>query len=330
MSLSAVARVAGVSVSTVSRYVRGELKLRPETEDAIMRAMTKTGYDPRAPIPGSERTVAVVLPELTNPFFAELAQSMSHQALGRSLNTAMYLTGGDPNREAQVVEELLLRSTVSGIFCIGMRYDNPALLASHSTPLVMVDEPVKMTSGVSRPFVSSDSYGGAFAATRYLISLGHRRIAHIGGPSTIASSDLRERGYRDALEQAGIPFDESIVFHGPHSETFGANTLSYMGRVKEPPTAIFATSDIAAIGVLSAASIHGLSLPDDLSIVGFDGIGIGSWLQPALTTIAQPIHELATAALSAMDQIWAGKQPADTQLPMNLIIRESARPLNGH
>ncbi|CEG94226.1 LacI family DNA-binding transcriptional regulator [Propionibacterium freudenreichii] len=326
MSLSAVARSAGVSVSTVSRYVRGELHLRPETAEAIARAMDETGYHPVADPRQADRVVAVVVPELTNPFFAELAQGLAHSALRQSLGSALYLTNGDPRRETEVIESLTASTDVNGIFCIGMSYDNPTLAKPRTTPIVMVDEPAGPAPGVVLPFVGPDNYGGALAATSYLASLGHRRIAHIGGPSNVASSDLRELGYRDALSQAGLPIDESIIYRGAYSETFGANTLGYVARAEQRPTAVFAASDATAIGVISAAPIHGLRLPEDLSIIGFDGIRIGSWLRPALSSVAQPIPEIVDAALSTMGQLWAGQTPPDTMLPMKLVIRDSARP----
>ncbi|MFJ4518642.1 substrate-binding domain-containing protein [Streptomyces sp. NPDC088817] len=169
-------------------------------------------------------------------------------------------------------------------------------------------------------------YGGAYQATTYLIQLGHRHIAHIAGPRGLSTTRDRLRGYRDAMEHAGLKVEEELVLHGPYTEQFGASTFPYLARAGQPPTAAFVGSDIVAVGTLGAAELHGLRIPKDLSVVGCDGIRVGEWLRPKLTTLQQPITDLGRTALETVQNRIEnpdGARVAKTFL-LHLVVRGSA------
>ena len=150
--------------------------------------------------------------------------------------------------------------------------------------------------------------------------LGHRHIAYLSGPQSLSTSKERLRGYRAALAAMDIPTNENIVFSGPYSEEFGSSIFPYLIESEPRPSAIFCGSDIAAAGLMAAAEQYGLKIPDDLSVVGCDGIHVSQWLKPSLTTLQQPIDEIA---LSAFNLIASSGECRHVQLPLNLVIRNS-------
>ena len=323
MSLRSVAQHAGVSVSTVSRYVRGELRVTGDTERRIRAAMDELGYHPpsRQIAPGR---VALVIPDLSNPYFADLAQSVAQAGLARELETTIHLTGGISHREQGLVSAAVEDPTLLGVFYVGTNRYNPALrTAVGRKPLVVLDEPLEESDAEGIPFVGADNFSGSYQATSYLISLGHERIAHIGGPADSQSARHRLQGYCSALEAHGIDTDGELVFRGPYSEKFGASVLTYVTRLDPMPTALMVASDIAAVGIISAAAANGIAIPQDLSIVGFDGIGVGAWLRPKLTTVVQPIREITATGFAEILRICDGETGENHMLPMELQVRES-------
>lgn len=321
MSLSAIARRVGVSTSTVSRYVKGELRVSPTTEAKIRAVMEELGYEGAG---GPERAVALVIPELTNPYFAELAEQFAVQASRRGLETSIQISGGSVRREVALLEQTSRTASIGGTVFVSMGGDPEALRSvAPGHPVVILDERLEGTD--VGPYVGADSRGGAYQATTYLISLGHKCIAHLAGPLNLESSQRRRQGYEEALRDHGLEPRADLVEHGPYSESFGANVLPTLMRRPEPPTAVFACSDIVAIGLMSAADMHGLSIPEDLSVVGFDGIGVGAWLRPRLATVVQPYEEMVQRTLDLIAASRAGNSPATEELlPMLLRPAESA------
>lgn len=327
MTLSAVAKAAGVSVSTVSRYVKGELHLKTETEESIRTAMREVGYAPPNRAEAAFR-VALVLPEVSNPYFADLAEAVSRVGAERSIDTVVMLSGGSARREQQLLESLGVQEDVSGVFYVGMNPQNPVLaVLAERRPVVVLDEPVISGDGRHLPFVGADNFSGAFQATNYLLTRGHRRIAHIGGPQELQSACERLRGYRESLATHGVTYDEQLVFRGPYSESFGAGVLTYVQQQDPQPTALVVSSDIVAVGIMSAADRYGISIPADLSLVGFDGISVGAWLRPSLTTVVQPVRQIVETAFHVLRRLQDGEDVQDPALPMELRVRESTASL---
>ncbi|RKT86970.1 LacI family transcriptional regulator/LacI family transcriptional regulator, repressor for deo operon, udp, cdd, tsx, nupC, and nupG [Saccharopolyspora antimicrobica] len=333
MTLTRVAQRAQVSTSTASRYLRGQLKVQPETAARIDAAVRELHYEvrPAATADGAREhapVIALIVPELANPFFAALAEEIATAAAVSGASLVIGVTGRQAQREAKVSDFVAGTEDIDGMIYVGMHRENPRLLQAiaDGLPVVVLDEEIANTTGVDT--IGVDNYGGAYQATAYLAQLGHRRIAHIAGPRELSTTRDRLRGYRDAMEHAGLDVDEDLILHGPYTEQFGASTFPYLTGAAQPPTAVFIGSDIAAVGVLGAAELHGLSIPEDLSVVGCDGIRVGEWLRPKLTTLQQPVAELARGALELVHARITdpGGGTVRRNLPLQLVIRGSAVP----
>jgi len=333
VSLRQVASAASVSPSTVSRYMRGGLSLNADTQARIDSAIVELGYDGKAAhrTGDARSSLALVIPNFTNPFFAALAEQFTSIAQAAGLQTLVIRGGGQHEEELTLARLLDSNIDLSGLVHGGMSRRSEQLVRAMKVGLPVVAIDKQLDDPHRLDTVTVDNYGGAFQATTYLLSLGHRRIALLAGPRGISTTRSRLQGYADALAREGIDVDPALVRHGNHSEQLGASVFPHLLSLTDPPSAIFATSDISAIGVLSAAEIHGLTIPDDLSVVGYDGIRMSDWLRPKLTTVEQPIDALAQAAiLSIMRQLKQGKggrrvsvEPQEVVLPMRLVIRGS-------
>ncbi|MEU6269164.1 LacI family DNA-binding transcriptional regulator [Saccharopolyspora shandongensis] len=333
MTLTRVAQLAQVSTSTASRYLRGQLKVQSETAARIDAAVRELHYEVRpSASPDAARdhgpVIALIVPELVNPFFAALAEEIATAAAVSDASLVIGVTGRQAQREAKVSDFVAGAEDIDGMIYVGMHRENPRLLQAiaDGLPVVVLDEEIADTAGVDT--IGVDNYGGAYQATAYLAQLGHRRIAHIAGPRELSTTRDRLRGYRDAMLHADLAVDEDLILHGPYTEQFGASTFPYLTGAAKPPTAVFVGSDIAAVGILGAAELHGLRIPEDLSVIGCDGIRVGEWLRPKLTTLQQPVADLARGALELVHARIAEPETDTVRrtLPLQLVIRGSATP----
>jgi LacI family transcriptional regulator len=196
-------------------------------------------------------------------------------------------------------------------------------LRSAGIPLVVID-PVN-TPPADIPSVGATNWAGGIAATEHLLDLGHRRIAAITGPSDMLCSLARLDGYRSALDRAGVGYDPALVRYGDFTHEGGFARAVELLDMPEPPTAIFAGSDQQAFGVYEAARIHGLRIPQDLSIVGFDDLPVTRWASPPITTVRQPLAEMGSVAAGMLGDLIDGKPLPSTrvELSTDLIVRES-------
>ncbi|OKJ91321.1 LacI family DNA-binding transcriptional regulator [Amycolatopsis sp. CB00013] len=325
MSLAKVAREAGVAVSTVSRYVKGELNVASETARRIDAALAAEGHPPvRKQVTGL--SLGLVVPSLDNPYFSTLADAVVDAAATDGVDVLTALTGSSPSRERAAVERLIRVPDVGGLIYLGMNTTNEAFTSrlAGDFPVVFLDEYVE-AAGPRIAHVTANSFGGAYQATTHLLSQGHRRIAHVGGPAGLRTADQREAGYRAALKSHGVEADEAMIVRGAFSSAFGMNFFAHMARTGAAPTAVFTASDIAAVGLLEAARRAGVSVPEDLSVIGCDGITLGEWTSPRLTTVAQPTEQMARKAVDEITRLAAGREPADHVLSMRLVVRESTQ-----
>ncbi|WP_406635001.1 LacI family DNA-binding transcriptional regulator [Amycolatopsis sp. WGS_07] len=325
MSLAKVAREAGVAVSTVSRYVRGELNVATDTARRIDAALSAEGHPP-VQKQATGLSLGLVVPSLENPYFSALADAVVDAAAADGIDVFTALTGSSPSRERASVERLMRLPDVSGLIYLGMNTTNEAFAnrLPGDFPVVFLDEYVK-AAGQRIAHITANSFGGAFQATTHLLSLGHRLIAHVGGPAGLRTADQREAGYRAALKAYGVEANESLIVRGAFSSAFGMNFFAHMARADATPTAVFTASDIAAVGLLEAARRAGISVPKDLSVIGCDGIALGEWTSPRLTTVAQPTEDMARKAVDEITRLAAGIAPADHVLSMQLVVRESTQ-----
>ncbi len=301
-TLQGVASSAGVSISTVSRYLKGELSLRPDTEAKVLDAIRHHDYAPRRAggtpnLPRVHTSVlGILVPDIGNPYFAMAASEIAHSA--RELNYSTLIASA--RNATHLAEDIhRLRSLpVDGIVCIGnltLNSDAKDFLTS-GIPVVAVAEE---KPGFHVDTVVADDYAGSYQAASYLCALGHKRIAFVGGPKELRSSAERERGWRDALARAGADMNSPAI-SGTYMHESGAAALSRLLALPERPTAIFAAGDVLALGMLDIAQTLGVSVPEDLSIIGFDNVPAASMVTPRLTTINTPLATMAHAALALL------------------------------
>ena len=327
VSLSAIARDSGVSVSTVSRYIKGELTLLPQTKDAIESSMRKLGYaNHRSAKHKQARVLGLFIPELSNPFFSEVVDMFAK--ICRTLNIVVHVIPAGSNFEAQ--SRTLVESDFSRFWAVvffGLDHSvelDPAELSPLAHRVLVMDERIDKNWATGFTYIGSDNYGGAYLAAKTLINLGHERVAFIGGPKTLSSTQRRYKGFCDAFKDASLPFNPECFFWGPHSPETGENALAYISRLTPRPTAIFACSDVIAIGVLNTTATLNLSVPQDMSLLGFDGIQARRIVKPQLGSVMQPIQEMVHTALKCLiaeKPVTESIQP----LPMRLSTGETIR-----
>ncbi len=324
-----VARSAGVSTGTVSRFLNGNGYVSEAARERIKLAIQELGFTPSSIARGltSKRThmIGVVVSDLLNPYIPEVVRSIQDYFDEAGYCALIYNTDGLGKREARALK-LLYERRVDGLIIMPPETPegNKQIFELHQQglPIVLIGRNLD-TESIDR--VSTDTYLGAIDAINHLVGLGHTRIAFIAGAGQNVASG-RRRGYRDGLLQAGIPFDEQLIIQGPLTREGGIMAIQQLLQLPDPPTAVFSVNDIIAIGVLQEAQRRGIRVPEDLSLVGFDDIAAASYTQPPLTTIAQPMALLGrTVAEILLARIEQGKTlPAqEIRLPCRLIVRES-------
>ena len=324
-----VARVAGVAASTVSRYLNGQLKVSPATEAKVLGAVAELGYVPNATARNLARrrsgVIGFVVPEISNPYFGAIADHVVEEVERHGRLVLLCSHRSQSVKQSSYIE-LLASGAIDGMLYLGSFRSNErlAVAIADGLPVVVVDEPIAGLPPV--PTVVMDDYAGGYQATSYLAALGHRRIAFVSGPAELGSVQERFRGYLDALRKAGLDTEGQVRLSGQFTEQFGMSALPHLLAAAHPPTAAFVASDYIALGVISAAEAHGIRVPDDLSIVGFDDIRFSQYVRPRLTTVRSPLDRLAHLGVELLFERLADPQaPARTHvLPVELVIRESA------
>ncbi|MFC4243221.1 LacI family DNA-binding transcriptional regulator [Gryllotalpicola reticulitermitis] len=327
MTITDVAKAAGVSVATVSKVVNGRYGVAPATYERVMSVVTELGYETSLVASSLRRRRTNVIGVLVTdfePYSAELLKGVGAAAHGTGYELLAY--AGWTTEGPAVGWEKRSLSRLAGTLIDGAILVTPTvLMPDTSVPVVAID-PHTGRGGPST--IDADNIGGARAATDYLVSIGHRRIAHLLGRVDLESSHLREAGYRASLEAAGIGFDPGLVREGDYRRSTGHDSTLVLLTGPEPPTAIFAANDLSALGALDAAHELGVDVPGQLSVVGFDDIPDASSVSPRLTTVAQPLHEMGAQAL----QMLVGQLNGDDSgrlhhhLRSTLVVRETTAP----
>ena len=322
-----VAESAGVSYATVSHVINNTRLVSPETRERVLAAMDTLNYRPNALArslrQGKTNTIGLVLPDSANPFFAEISRSIEDEAFKKGYSVFLCNTESDTKRELFYVD-VLSKKQVDGIIFVaaGDQADSLDYLLQRNMPVVMIDRNVPNVEGDA---VLTDHQLGGYLATRHLLKLGHTQIACIAGPSSITPSAERIIGYRRALEEAGLPFDEKLVIRGDYHAQSGMDITNSLLKMNPRPTAIFALNDLMAIGALRAAAEVGYSIPKDLAVVGYDDLEIARFTNPPLTTIAQAKKEIGAQAVNLLVDRMARKSrpPSRLVLAPELIVRRS-------
>jgi LacI family transcriptional regulator, galactose operon repressor len=332
-TLRDVAGVAGVSIATVSRVLTGARPSAPATRERVLTAAAELDYRPSGPARALKlrrsRTLGLLVTDIENPYFPEIVRAVEDAAHERGFAVLLCNATDDPRRELAYIN-LLLERRVDGIVVAASRVGarHAALLARAPVPVVLVNSEAP---GSGLPAITSDNRGGAQLAAEHLIRLGHRRIGHITAPATNAAAAVRLLGVRDGLRRAGINPDLLEVAEGDGRVAGGERAMSELLGRHPAPTAVVCYNDLTAIGAMRAVAGAGLSVPGDVSLVGFDDIDLAQWTDPPLTTIAQPKREMGAWAFARLIASDDGPRPRHrvrtVHLPTKLIVRSStARP----
>ena len=299
-SLRDVAQHAGVSLATASRVVSGLDNVRSETRERVERAMRELLYVPRGRRPATGM-VGLLVPSLENPIFPALAQAMEERATEAGFASILCNTTAAAFREVDYVHMLLDRGADGMIFIscemtnLSGEHDHYARLVEEGARIVFVNGALNT---LNVPSIAVDERGAGELATQHLIDLGHKRIGYVAGPDYYLPTRQKAAGREAALRAAGIDPDGLVVHSGDFTVADGRAALRELLDAK--PSGVICSSDLMAIGVLQEAAAQGLHVPDDLSLVGFDGIEAAAWTSPPLTTVEQPIEEIAETAVNAL------------------------------
>ena len=330
VTIEMVAQAAGVSVSTVSRILNGTAIVSEPKRQAIDSAIAKLGFVPnpvaRGLAGGRTISIGVITQAIDSPFYGSALRGIEDE-LEPAGYSALFVSGHwNPLTEARCVE-LLRARRVDGIIVLTGRLTDQALKAcAKHQPVVVTGRTLKAPGLFSLNF---DNFEGGRLATQHLLDLGHHRIACISGDPDHPDANERLRGYRAALEAAGIAYDPALVSPGQYHEVSGMIALERLLDSRQQFTAIFACNDQMAVGAALGLHRRSLRIPDDVSLVGFDDLATSLYAFPPLSTIHQPAYEVGCLAASAMLQMLAGTRPTAEVPSPRLVVRESSRRLRG-
>lgn len=334
--LKDVAELAGVSIKTVSNVVRGQARVAEPTRQRVLRAVAELDYRPNASArqlrTGRSGVIGLAVPELVQPYFAELAAAVIGAARRHGVSVLIEETGGDPETELRVACGLS-DPLIDGMLLSPLGLDQAALARrERRVPLVLLGE---RDYEVPADHVLIDNVAAAREATEHLLGLGRCRVAAIGfqtGP-IFATAQQRARGYHEALHAAGVTFDPAQAPSvRDYSRAEGARAMRELLALPQPPDAVFCFSDLLASGAVRAACDHGLRVPQDLAVAGFDDIEETRYATPSLTTIAPDKPQLARLAVDALMTRVTGDPDAPhttVHAEHRLLVRESTTPTGG-
>lgn len=339
-----VARLAEVSPSTVSNLLNGRAeRMRPSTKDRVQAAISQLGYRPnlaaRGLKTGSAPLIGLIVPSVANPFFGIFASHVEQAALESGYRVLLGNCGRDPERERNYSEELWGHGARGIILGSSLKnFEHLSALCELGLSVMAFERPSQPSDHFVIDSVGVDNIEGAYMAVRHLVDQGHRRIGFVSGAIRTISRQERLDGYRRAIEEVNVDYQKALVWQGSSDIDFGDAETMEMGRrgalellnLPEPPTALFAINDMVAFGAYAGARDLGVRIPTDLSIVGFDDIALTEITEPPLTTVRQPIEELARHAVrQLLDRIQgASTEPAGHKMvPPELVVRSSTAPL---
>lgn len=327
-----VARLAGVSKTTVSRIMNNNPSVKPETKTRVLQAVKELGYTPnsiaRALRIKKSEVVAVIIPHgveyvFSDPFFPEIIKGIATVLNLHNLN--LHLVMGSTERQQREIYSGLLRSKrIDGLILVCLRFDDKEYilrLKRASLPCVSIGRfPLEKVN-----YVGCDNKEGAYKVVKHLINLGHKQIGLISGSFDLIGGVDRFEGYKMALEKHNLEYDSELVTKGDWTREGGYQAMCELFSRTKIPTAVFAANDQMAIGVVEAIKEKGLQIPKDIAIVGFADTQFASYIEPPLTTIREPTYEESTMAAKMLIKLINGQEVRQPQvmLPTELIIRES-------
>lgn len=327
--LSDIATEAGVSVALVSKVLNGRADVAPETRRRVEDLLAKHSYSPRRAGPRpTTRLLDLVINELDSAWSLEIVEGVARVAQDNDIAAVVSVLRGDDEQEVQRWLRNLAHRRSDGVVLVVSQLSRRHLarLARLGVPVVAVDPAGEPDEDL--PTIGSTNWAGGFAAAEHLLGLGHRRIAVMAGPRQVMCSRARLDGFRAATDRAGVELPAELQVFGEFDTASGEEVARRLLALPEPPTAIFCCSDQQAFGVYAAARSLGLRVPEDLSVVGFDGLPATEWVSPPLTTVRQPLRDVAGLATRMLLQVIRGEplQSRRVELATSLIVRESTCP----
>jgi DNA-binding LacI/PurR family transcriptional regulator len=330
LTIAQLAELARVSTATVSKVVNGRAEVGPETRALIERLIREHGYRPQRRRATSAPLVELVFHALEGEYPTEIAKGVEQVTREHRLAVVLSQLQHRDTPGKGWIEGVLSRRPIGVISVFSSLTEaQREQLATRGIPLVLLDPRGDPAPAV--PSVGASNWNGGLMATRHLLGLGHRRVAAIAGPDYALASRARLDGFRTALDMAGVPVDPELIGRGDFLVEGGLAEAERLLRLPCPPTAIFTCNDGQASGVYRAAYRLGLRVPDDVSVVGFDDLPAVRWMNPPLTTVRQPLTEMASAATEMLLKLARGEFPTRhrVELGTELIIRESTAPTQG-
>ncbi len=328
--LEEVARRAGVSPSTVSRILNGTARVRESKRQAVEQAIADLDYHPNVMARGLARgrtmSVGVITQDIASPFYNETLKGIEDSLAGAGYAPLFVSGHWNGVKEAERMALLVARRVDGLIVLTGMIDDATLLGYALRLPLVVTGRNLQGPNVVS---IQLGNEQAAFDATRYLIELGHTRIAHISGPESNVDAQARLAGYQRALTEAGLPVDERLIAAGDFHEASGLLALNQLLETRLNFTALFIANDQMAYGARLALYRKGIRVPEDVSLIGFDDLPASLYTTPPLTTVRQPVYDLGRAAGEAMLRMIQGQEVSIPALPLQVIVRESAQRRRG-
>jgi DNA-binding LacI/PurR family transcriptional regulator len=325
-----VAKLAGVSIQTVSAVINGKLGITVETSERVRDAIQQLGYRPysvaRSLRTGQTHTLALIVTDINNPSFSTMAIAAEDIAHSFGYNLVLYNTHDDPEREASYVQSVSERWMDGVIFvATGDRMTSLDFLNAANIPTVAID---RIPMGYTGPSVTMDNYKVGCMAAEHLLSLGHRSIVHIGGPSRLLLARDRTAGFMDVLKKSGVEPGCCVFPEGNWRCESGHLAMQEILKSHSLPTAVFAANDRMAIGAMAAISEAGLQVPGDISVIGVDDIEVSAYQVPALTTIRQSFPDMASRCVHLLIDILERKEPEQTRIVMepSFVQRKSTAP----
>ncbi len=327
VTLARLASEAEVSLSTISKVLNGRPDVSSATRSRVERLLADHGYLRRKGVQPSGGLIELVFHELEAAWSMEIIRGVENIASAQGMSVVLTESGSRHAPAPDWIEGVLRRRPAGVVLVFSdLPTEYREMLRSRAIPFVIIDPAGDPSPDV--PSVGSANWSGGLMATRHLIELGHTRIAAITGPDDMMCSHARIDGFRSAMNSAGLPIDPAWIRFGDFHTSGGAHHGRELLTESEPPTAIFAGSDLQALGVLEAVRELGLRVPQDLSLVGYDDIPLAQWVSPRLTTIRQPLRRMAEEATRLVVRM--SEAPLESvprmDLAINLVVRESTAP----
>ncbi len=323
-----VANLAGVSTATVSHVLNGTRAVSTPVRERVFTVMDQLRYQPNVVARSLRRqqtmTLGLMVPDIEIPFFARLARTCESAARAAGYSVILCNSGWSLASELSYLNEMLARR-VDGLLCItlSMTAENIAPVVKDGVPVVIFERTI---SGIDLDAVQIDNFQGAYESTAHLLQLGHRRIGCITGLVNSQLNDDRLAGYYKALGDARVESDSALCYQGDYSAASGLERGRALLDLPNPPTAVFAFNDMMAIGVMQAVYERGLRVPDNVAIIGFDGVALTEHTSPPLSTVEQPVARMSRIAIDLLRERISGTAPSEARVVIvepQLVVRAS-------